>query len=270
MTSPRAIVSFAFVAALTATVGATGVARAQQDTEDVLQGRHKKFGSPQHFAAEIRVSPFKPDVDSDPALQGATPYFTSFGSNYRVLVAAEFDWQALRIPHFGTLGPGVAVGYTAMSGPAHFKTPHGPTMTTISGETTSLDIYPLDAMAVLRVDALWREVGIPFEPYVKAGMGWSLWRATNTVGTSVYVDPTTGKSVSGTGSSLGVHFALGIGFNLNVLDEYAAKGFDESMGVNGTYLFAEWTREDLAGLGIQSDPLRVGGTSWTFGLSFEF
>jgi hypothetical protein len=42
------------------------------------------------------------------------------------------------------------------------------------------------------------------------------------------------------------------------------------MGVNGTYLFAEWTREDYDGLGLQSDPLRVGGTNWTFGLAFEF
>jgi hypothetical protein len=40
--------------------------------------------------------------------------------------------------------------------------------------------------------------------------------------------------------------------------------------VNNTYAFAEYTRADLDGLGIQSDPLRVGGQSWTFGLAFEF
>jgi hypothetical protein len=42
------------------------------------------------------------------------------------------------------------------------------------------------------------------------------------------------------------------------------------VGVNNTYAFAEYTRADLDGLGIQSDPLRVGGQSWTFGLAFEF
>jgi len=259
--------SFALIAAL---AGAAGSARAQEDADQALSGRHKAFSSPQHFDAEVRISPFKPDVDGDPALHGATPYAQAFGTGPRILFGLEFDWQALRIPHFGTIGPGVAVGYTAISGLAQFTQPHGPNMTTTSGETTSLNIYPFDGMAVLRVDALWREVGIPLEPYLKAGIGWSLWRASNTLGTSVYVDPTTNKSVSGTGGSIGTHFALGLGFNLNVLDQYAAKGFDEAMGVNNTYLFAEWTREDLLGLGIQSDPLRVGGTSWTFGLSFEF
>jgi len=125
-------------------------------------------------------------------------------------------------------------------------------------------------MAVLRVDVLWRDMGIPVVPYLKAGLGAALWRASNTLGTAVYTSPTTGQSVSGEGHSLGTHFALGVGFNLNVLDEYAAKSWDEASGVNGTYLFAEYTREDLTGLGMQTNPMRVGGTSWTFGLSFEF
>jgi len=245
-------------------------AHAQQDSDDVLSGRHKTYQSPQHFAAELRFSPFAPAVDSDPALHGATPYAQAFGTTRRVLVEAEFDWQALRIPHFGTLGPGIAIGYTAMSGVAQFAQPHGPTGTTASGETTSLDIFPLDVMAVVRADVLWRDLGVPLVPYLKAGLGYSLWRATNTLGTSVYVDPTTGQSTSGKGGSLGTHLALGLALNINFLDEYAAKGFDEEVGVNGTYLFAEWTREDLSGLGIESDPMRVGGTSWTFGLAFEF
>jgi len=74
----------------------------------------------------------------------------------------------------------------------------------------------------------------------------------------------------GEGESLGTHLALGLAINLNPLDPYAATAFDDAMGVNNTYVFAEWTREDLDGLGLQSDPLRVGGTAWNFGLAFEF
>jgi len=260
----RTRVSFALVAALTA---AAGAAHAQQDSDEALTGRHRVYASAQRFAAEVRVSPFTPAIDSDPSLHGATPYAQVFGTSPRALVALELDWQAIRFPHFGTLGPGVAVGYTAMSAPAQFATEHNGT--TISGEKTSLDIYPFDAMAVLRVDVLWRDMGIPVVPYLKAGVGVALWRAANTLGTSVYTG-SSGPSVSGEGHTLGTHFALGLGFNLNVLDEYAAKSWDEAMGVNGTYIFAEWTREDLTGLGTQSDPLRVGGTIWTFGLAFEF
>ena len=135
---------------------------------------------------------------------------------------------------------------------------------TQSGETTSLEIFPFAAMAVLRVDVLWREAGVPIVPYAKLGFGYALWRASNTLGTSNF------DGVSGKGASLGTHAALGLSLNLNVFDPYAAQNFDDSMGVNGSYLFAEWTREDLTGLGFQSDPLRVGGTNWTFGLAFEF
>ena len=133
-----------------------------------------------------------------------------------------------------------------------------------SGETTSLNIYPLYAVAVFRADALWKEMGVPFVPYAKAGLAGALWQATNTLGTSNY------QGQKGQGYSLGAELALGIGFNLNVLDPAAARGFDESMGVNSTYLFAEWTDASLNGLGFQSNPLRVGGTMWTFGLAWEF
>jgi len=245
-----------------------GAAHAQTDSGEALSGRHRNYESPQHFAAEVRFSPFTPAIDSDPALNGAKPYEQVFGSTPRLLFSVEFDWQALRIPHLGTLGPGLAAGYTAMNANAQFTSNHNGTMT--SGETTSLQIFPFDAIGVLRVDVLWRDLHIPLAPYVKFGLGYALWRASNTLGTSAYVDPITGKSQSGEGHSLGTHFAVGIGLNLNVFDEYAAKNFDDAMGVNNTYLFAEWTREDLSGLGFQSDPLRVGGTSWTFGLAFEF
>jgi hypothetical protein len=170
----------------------------------------------------------------------------------------------LRIPHLGTLGPGLGMAYSKSSGKAQFTQQHNGQTT--SGEDTSLEIIPFYGIAVLRVDVLWREYGVPLVPWAKAGLGFAFWRASNTLGTSSFTDPTTGQSTSGEGHSLGTHFALGLGLNLNWLDPYAAKGFDTSMGVNNTYLFAEWTREDLGG----NNAMRVGGTEWTFGLALEF
>ncbi len=248
---------------LLATLGAAATALAQEDNRvDPLGGRDRGIHSPQNFAVEIRFSPYHPDVDSDPALHGATPYQNVFGTAPRFFIGAEFDWQALRIPHLGVLGPGVSAGFTRASDPAQFAMPHNGT--TVSGETTSLTIYPLAALAVLRVDALWHDVGIPLVPYAKVGIAYALWRASNTLGTSSF------GGVSGQGGSFGTHLALGLAFNLNPFDKYAAQNFDDAMGVNGTYIFGEWTREDYNGLGFQSDPLRVGGSNWTFGLAFEF
>jgi hypothetical protein len=237
-------------------------AGAQDSREDILQSRHRAFESPQHFAFELRFSPFKPDIDSDPGLHGATPYGSVFGSSAQLLFVAEFDWQAARIPHVGTIGPGVGAGYATMGANAQFAMPHNGT--TISGETTTLEIFPTYLVGVLRADVLWREVHIPLVPYAKLGVGLSFWRASNTLGTSSY------QGVSGVGQSLGTQLALGLALNLNPFDDYAARNFDEAMGVNNTYLFADWTRSDLTGLWAQQAPLRVGGTYWTFGLAFEF
>jgi hypothetical protein len=247
--------------ALAATLDTTP-ARAQEDRLDPLGGREHGIHSPQHFALEIRFSPYTNNIDSDPALNGATPYKTAFGSGPRFFGGAELDWQVLRIPHVGSLGPGGSAGYTASTDPAQFTQPHNGT--TVSGETTSLKIIPMAVMAVFRVDALWRDIGIPIVPYAKAGIAYALWWATNTLGTSSF------EGVSGKGHSWGVQYAGGLSLNLNPFDAYAAQNLDDSMGVNGTYIFAEWTRNDFNGLGFQSHPLRVGSSNWTFGLAFEF
>jgi hypothetical protein len=241
---------------------ACATAAAQSERVDSLGSAHNRYESPQNFSIEVRVGLYHPDVDSDPSLGGAKPYETVFGTGALIEVGGEFDWEALRIPHFGTLGPGIGVGYANASAKALYQKEHDGTFT--SGETTSLTILPFYGVAVLRADALWREVGVPFEPYIKAGVGYAFWRASNTLGTSNY------DGVSGTGQSFGTFLAAGLGFNLNVFDRYAAQNFDDAMGVNATYLFAEGTREDLSGLGIQKDPLHVGSTNWTFGVNLEF
>jgi hypothetical protein len=255
--------SFAIAVSLVTGTAATlvawpAMAQGELDLEPEV-GRHHQFASPQHFAAEIRFSPFTPNVDSDPALNGATPYQNVFGTAPRLMVSGEFDWQALRIPHVGTLGPGVGAGFMTVTDPATFTNGGGP-----SAENTSLSIYPFLAMAVFRVDEFWREAHVPLVPYAKAGLNYSLWRASNTLGTSNY------NGVVGSGHSIGTHLAIGLSFNLNVFDSYAAQNLDDSLGINGTYIFAELARDDLTGLGIQDHPLRVGGTNWDFGLAFEF
>jgi hypothetical protein len=255
-------------------------ARAQDDRRDFSFGHHA-YESPQNFAVELRLGPYYPDIDSDPTLtqagpstnpnscqEGGGPAQAAFGTSNRVMAGLEFDWQALRIPHLGTLGPGVAIGYTNLSGNALFVNKHVPPSggegTCQSGESTSLAIVPIYALAVLRADVLWREFRIPLVPYVKAGLGDALWRASNTLGTS------TANGVVGEGHTYGAQFAVGLSLNLNIFDEYAAKNIDQQVGVNNTYLFAEYMWANFQGLGLQTDPLRVGDSTWVVGLTWEF
>ena len=245
-----------------------GSSRAQEDRGESLSAHHKSYESPQNFAIELRVSPYSPGVDSDPSLHGCTPFSDIFGKSPSFMVGAEFDWQALRIKHLGTIGPGLGIGVVSYNAYAPNTGPQNSsgctTSSTLSGEQTSLSIYPMYAVAVLRADALWKEAGVPFVPYAKLGYGSAFWQASNTLGTSKYAGNV------GQGYTVGSMLAIGVAFNLNVFDEYAARNFDEEMGVNSTYFFAEFTDLNLNGLWVQSDPLRVGGTSWTFGLDWEF
>ena len=256
------------IVSLAATAAALGLAREAraQDRSGILEPRHQKFESPQNFAFELRFSPYKPDVDSDPALGGQGPFNEAFGSSQRVLVAAEFDWQVLRIPFLGTVGPGISAGYTSMSAKAPLATPRQTANGTIttSGENTSLEIFPFYLVAVLRADVFMRDAHIPLVPYVKAGVSAALWRASNDLGTSSY------NGIVGKGHTFGTMAALGLSLDLNTFDEYTARNFDNSMGVNHTYLFAEVYSLDLTGLGVQRGPLRVGATTWAAGLAFEF
>jgi hypothetical protein len=266
---PRSRLAIGLAAAFASLACASSAAAQDRERDAPIGGTGRsKFESPQNFAAEVRVGLFNPAIDSDPAFNNCrasasvptcAPYKKIFGTAPRLLVSAELDWQAFRIPWLGTIGPGIGVGYASISDPAPLANGSGP-----SGEQTTLQIIPFDLVAVLRADVLYRSLRIPLVPYVKAGLGYALWRASNDLGTSH------AQGVAGTGASLGTHVAVGLALSLNPFDEYAARGFDDALGVNSTYIFGEWTREDLDGLGLQSDPLRVGGTSWTFGLTFEF
>jgi hypothetical protein len=271
----------AVLGALAHLLGSVGVAREARadDQTGVLASHHEiHYESPQRFAFELRFSPYHPTVDDDGALHGLHPYADAFGPNPRLEFAAELDYQVLRIPHVGTIGPGLSVGYVSASRPAKLVTPQ-PDGNDISAENTSLQIIPFYLVVVFRADVVTRELHIPFVPYFKAGLGYALWRAYNDAGTSVVQTPN--GPVEGKGHTVGTQVAIGLSFDLNVIDQTAAHNFDNALGVNHTYLFAEAYVSQFTGLG-QSNALYVGngsftgggagpaGPAWAFGLAVEF
>ena len=219
--------------------------------------------SPQNFAFELRFGSYAPQIDDDPRLHGR-PYQVAFGGDRAAYFGLELDWQATRIPYLGTLGPGVSWGYVHKTATAAFA--QGPNAGQPSGEQTHLTIMPMYAMAVLRIDVLMRELEIPLVPYLKAGLGYALWSATNDLGVSRSRD-----GVLGHGHSTGTHLAFGGMLLLDPLDRSAALGFDEEMGVNHSYLFFEWQMPSLNGqLPGAGTQMHVGTSSWVLGLALEF
>jgi hypothetical protein len=248
---------FCFVAASWASP-----ARADDETGVLLVSSHKSYESPEHLLLEVRFGLYHPRVDADPSLHGATPYESTFGDTANFEIATELDWLAYRIPHLGTIGPGFGAGYTEASALAPLVTPQ-PNGNTLSAESTSLTIFPMYGVFVLRADVVDRELHVPLVPYGKIGIGWALWRASNSAGTS------SADGRIGEGTTLGIHAAVGLALDLNVLDRAAARGFDNAMGVNHTYAFFEAFWADLNGLG-QAHALNVGAYTWSAGIAFSF
>jgi hypothetical protein len=232
---------------------------ARADEDNAFASRHDRGASPQTLMVEVRVGLYQPQVDSDHSLKG-TPYADAFGTGPRIEGAMELDWQALRIPDVGSLGPGFGIGYMNMNGNAPRIDGGYPP----SAETTTLEILPMYLVAVFRLDVLWRQAHIPLVPYAKAGLGMAFWRASNTVGTSVSPNGTVGE-----GHTLGTQLAAGLAFNIGVLDPTSVRQLDEATGINNTYIFAEYMAATLDGI-AQSHPLLVGSDNFVFGLSFEF
>jgi len=214
-------------------------------------------GSPQIGAFEIRVGAYNPRVDK--SVPNGTPYADTFGHRTRYMVGFEGDWQVLRIPHLGTLGPGLGWGFTSSSGKAVLTS--DPTQK--SGESTTLSIMPIYLVAVLRADVFAREFGIPLVPYAKLGMGTALWWSSDG-GETAYAG-----NVKGTGISYGPQYALGGMFLLDILDQQTARDADVSLGINNSYVFGEWYGSELDAFG-SNKRMNVGANTWVVGIAIEF
>ena len=212
--------------------------------------------SPQVGALELRFGPYLPRVDSSVT---GTPFKDTFGTSTRYMLGLEGDWQLVRFPHLGTLGPGLGWGYTRATGRARLTSD----LNKLSDEKTSLTVMPFYLVAVLRADVFARELNVPFVPYAKLGLGYALWWSSDG-GTIAHAG-----DVSAKGISYGPQYALGGMFLLDFLDQQTARDADNSLGINNSYVFGEWYGSELDGFGSKSR-LNVGANTWVLGLAIEF
>lgn len=233
----------------------SATAPAQERSDELGRfDRHRLSESPQEVAVEFRFGRYVPNADE--GLNG-TPYLDTFGSGNRYYGGLELDWQLLRIPYLGSFGPGFGIGYTKSSAKALLESGG------VSAQETALEILPMYVVGVLRADVVARETPIPLVPYAKLGLGFAFWRASD-AGEGANVD-----GVDGHGHSYGPQFALGGMLLLDAFDPTDARTADANIGLNHSYLFAEWYVSKLDGFGA-GDQLQVGTNTWVLGLAFEF
>jgi hypothetical protein len=231
----------------------------QADRSEALN----KTGSAQQFTFELRFGQYFPEVDDKPGLatnsSGELPYRAVFGhdekggalSNDQFYFGVEIDYLPFRVPYVGAIGPGFGWGFTTTSNLA--RSLEGGN----SATSTSFTIMPMHLSAVVRFDELMRRTGIPIVPFAKVGLGMGVWLAGPVP-----------SDFTGTGATWGIHYAFGGMLSLNALDTRSAARLDETTGVNHSYVFGEFMRADLNGLG-STPTFYLGSTSWVVGLAVD-
>jgi hypothetical protein len=250
------------VAVLAAGLGITAAPPAAAQPLLSEAGPDGAFRSPRNFALELRFGPFRPDVDREFAGTGQRPHEIYFGRGRRLMTQLEIDYQLFQ--GFGSFAIGGVIGYFRQNARAFVETGAGNPTDERTGDNTRLSLIPTALLGVYRFDVLAYRYGIPFVPYAKAGLNYTLW--------TVY-DGNDRVARSGDrrarGASLGWQGTVGVSFLLDVIEPGSARELDGETGINHTHLFLELQTVRSPAFG-RSDTLHVGGSTWYLGLMFEF
>jgi hypothetical protein len=221
--------------------------------------------SPQYGAFELKFGPYKPNVDDEPGLDSRV-YENTFNNKSMFLTVIEIDYQFWHPPGV-SLGIGASVGFMQASAKSTLQegSPGGSTDTS---DYTVLNVIPMALMLVVRVDILADKFNVPLVPYGKIGLNWYVWWILN----GGEMESAAGEG--GSGGTFGWQGTVGLAFLLDVLDPMTARTFDNEVGVNHTYLFAElmWAKVENFGTGdclyLSTDNF-IGATVLA-GLAIEF
>lgn len=215
--------------------------------------------SPLTSSLDVRVSRYQPAIDS--AFSGkAKPYADVFGDS-----AWQFgmSYDTRLWDRFGTLSAGFGLNYWTKEGKGVVKASGE-----ASGDTTSLQILPLSLDLVYRFDPLAERWGIPFVPYAKLGLVYNVWWMRNGVDEIATTTSSDGTKQEALGATGGWHGTLGLRFLLDVLEPQSQRSFDIEMGVNHSYLFAEYQMMTADDFG-SGKSLVLSDDLFVFGLAFD-
>jgi hypothetical protein len=218
--------------------------------------------SPKNMAIELRLGPYLPLVDRA-FTTSPGPYQKTFGNGMMLLAELEIERQLWQ--RFGSIAVGVSGGYTEKYGHAIADATGATT-----GEAVSLQLIPIKLLAIYRFDWLQQKYGIPLVPFAKFGLAATYWWASKGGQLETAADGTTGRNIS-----WGVAGAAGLAFLLDILDPRLARDFDSGVGVNHSYLFAEFNFSEINNFGAKTpggvpSALDLSGRYVMFGLAFEY
>ncbi|MCA9300544.1 MAG: hypothetical protein KDA28_15845, partial [Phycisphaerales bacterium] len=213
--------------------------------------------SPISSALEIKLGNYEPQIDEGSG--GGDAFATVFG-DANLGFELEYDYQVWR--GIGSLGIGLNLGYVSATGSSVNEDG------TSSPDRSRLNMFPLRAALVYRLDWFQTQYRIPLVLAFKFGLDYYLWSTRSSGGVSDYTDAS-GERTIGRGATHGYHAAIGGYFLLDSLAPRMAQAFDANSGVNNSYIFAEYLIANIDDFG-SSDSWDLGDRTAMFGLAFEF
>lgn len=230
-----------------------GAAGAQSTASSAPIGRAQ---SERNQALEFKLGGFRPLIGEG---LSSDPYEATFGTGSMLLFEVELDryfYQGI-----GAAGIGFSIGYAEKYGRATVIDGSG-NPTGEASEATGLMVLPMRLHALYRFDWAALKYNIPLVPYVKAGLAFTPWWSTK----GGEIEESNG--VRAMGGKLGYAGTLGLSLMLDVFEPRLARDFDSDLGVNHSYLFAEFSYADVNNFGRGG--INLSSRHWMFGLALEF
>ncbi|MEM9865999.1 MAG: MXAN_2562 family outer membrane beta-barrel protein [Myxococcota bacterium] len=198
--------------------------------------------SSEYYAFEFGVGQYRPDVGTD-------AFDSVFGSDFGPALRMELDVLPIRIPYVGRVGAGIGAGWSRHSAGACTDL----NCSQRADEQVTMRIWPINVLAVLRVDVLSRELNVPLLLTAKLGLDMVIY------------DINAGARDETRNVSLGLRWAVQAALELDFIAPRRASALDDEWGINHTFIFGE-----IFGSTASSN-LQIGtNLSFTAGLGLSF
>lgn len=220
---------------------------------EVAEASNVPRASPRTGAVEFKLGGYKPLIDTEEGLT-STPYADTFNNESMLLF--EVELQRYFFQRFGSAGVGFSAGYAEKYSDTVTETGEA------AAEKTALKVVPLKLNALYKFDYAAFRWHVPLVPYAKLGLIYMPWWS-NKGDNFQEVDGRVSK-----GGRWGYGLTLGASFLLDVLEPRLARDFDSDLGVNHSYLFAEWTYAEVNNFG--SSGIVLSSRHWMFGLALDY
>jgi len=226
-------------------VALVAIAFANTASAEAVSESTKPGWSPEGYLLSFGVGAYRPDP-------GVPEFNAVYAGDNGPLLLGEFDIFVYRIPFLGPIGLGLQGGWAAIQGQAcQSGTIVGDTCVPTT-QSAKFTIFPLNVLAVLRVDSLARMTPVPLVFTGKIGFN------------SVFFNEDVGAGKQ-SGRSHGLGWAAQIALELNFVNPRRANALDEDWGINSSFFYFELAGSDANSRAPVGDKLYfLGGLGLTF------